>query len=54
MALVKVSFKCKSCHGVMTLGVEGGRDALTSPPPCCLYCGHEELEDTNEHLETTI
>jgi hypothetical protein len=34
----------------MTFGVEGGRKALTGPPPSCLYCGNKELEDTDEHL----
>lgn len=48
--VVPVSFKCKNCGQVMTLGVDGGREALTGPPPSCLYCGHTELEDTDEHL----
>lgn len=49
--IIPVSFKCKNCGGVMTLGVEGGREALDSPPPSCLYCRCTELEDTDEHLQ---
>lgn len=48
---VPVSFKCKLCGAVITLGVIGGRKSLSGPPPCCVYCGHRELEDTDEHLK---
>lgn len=52
--IVPVSFKCKRCKKVITFGVVGGRKSLTSPPPSCLYCGHTELEDTDEHLEAEV
>lgn len=51
MAVVPVSFRCTSCQGIITLGVEGGREALTSVPPCCLYCGHPYLEDTDQEVK---
>lgn len=52
MAVEKVSFKCTNCKGIVTLGVEGGRDSLDSNPPSCLYC-HSigTLEYTDENLE---
>lgn len=35
-----VNFECEHCKGVITLGVEGGIEALNGDvPPSCLYCG---------------
>lgn len=52
MSVENVSFKCTNCSGIITLGVEGGRDSLTENPPSCLYC-HSigTLEYTDENLE---
>lgn len=48
--IVPVSFKCRKCNEVITLGVLEGK-TLNGLPPGCLYCGSlDTLEPTDQHL----
>ena len=43
---VPQSFICADCYVVYSFGTEGNIP-LTTPPPCCLACGSENIRPTD-------